>query len=120
MNAPYFGNHPVSGTRQFGYEANSDGSFSFFVRGVDRFDNNSMENASYFIDWIFGDEDTTNAFDGADDLWESFQEKLNNFFNNPSNDGSSTIVIPTKNRPDYVKVRQVLMGELPISTLGCN
>jgi hypothetical protein len=37
MNAPYAGNHPVSGTRQFGYEQGFDGSYNFFVRGVDRF-----------------------------------------------------------------------------------
>ncbi|WP_179343270.1 hypothetical protein [Winogradskyella ursingii] len=118
MNAPYAGNHPVSGTRQFGYELNLDGSFSFFVRGVDRFDSNTVENGSYLIDWIFGDEEISNAFDGSDELWESFQSKINQFVD--INDGDSTIIEATKNRPDWDKVQQVLMGELPISELGCN
>ncbi len=43
MNAPYSGNHPVSGTRQFGYEQKADGSYNFFVRGVDRIDSRGME-----------------------------------------------------------------------------
>jgi hypothetical protein len=34
------GNHPVSGTRQFGFELNQNGGYNFFVRGVDRFDSN--------------------------------------------------------------------------------
>tara|TARA_R110002124_G_scaffold250993_1_gene416125 strand:- start:55 stop:1530 length:1476 start_codon:yes stop_codon:yes gene_type:complete len=47
MNAPYSGNHPVSGTRQFGYEQNLDGIYNFFVRGVDRFDSNIDENLAW-------------------------------------------------------------------------
>jgi hypothetical protein len=113
MNAPYTGNHPVSGTRQFGYEINSNGSFNFFVRGVDRFYSNFIENVAYGLDGF------DNAFEGADELWESFQEKLNSFVNNPINEGASTIVTPSKNRPDWDKVQQVLNGELPISELGC-
>jgi hypothetical protein len=113
MNAPYAGNHPVSGTRQFGYEQNLDGSYNFFVRGVDRFASNIAENLA----WATQSGD---AFQGADDLWSSFQEKLNNFVNNPINGGTSTIVTPTKNRPDWEKVEQVLNGELPVSELDCN
>lgn len=111
MNAPYAGNHPVSGTRQFGYEQNLDGSFSFFVRGVDRFDSNIAENVAYATQ--FG-----NAFQGADNLWESFQNKTQQFIND--NGGSSSIVTPVKNRPDWDKVQKVLNGERPISDLGCN
>ena len=111
MNAPFAGNHPVSGTRQFGYEVNSNGSFNFFVRGVDRFDSNIAENMA----WAFQGFD---SFDGADDLWESFQNKTRNFVN--SNGGNSSIISPTKNRPDWDRVQQVLNGELPISDLGCD
>jgi len=75
LNAPFSGNHPVSGTRQFGYELNNDGTYNFFVRGVDRFDSNLIENISYILTG-------GNPFFGADDLWESFQTKLNNFINN--------------------------------------
>jgi len=120
MNAPFAGNHPVSGTRQFGYEQTPNGSYNFFVRGVDRFDSNIAENAAYMYDAIFGDGDTPNPFNGADALWESFQERLNNFVNNPNNGGSATIITPTKNRPDWEKVHDVLQGTSPISDLGCN
>jgi len=113
MNTPYAGNHPVSGTRQFGYELNTNGSYNFFVRGVDRFNSNIVENSLYVV--TFG-----NPFLGADALWVSFQEKLNSFINNPINGGNSTIVSPIKNRPDWNKVQEVLNGQRPISDLGCN
>src|SRR5690606_7920022 len=107
MNAPYAGNHPVSGTRQFGYEQNPNGSYDFFVRGVDRIDSGILETLASSI--IFG---------GADDLWESFQTKTKQFVNNRG--GTSSILTPTKNRPDWEEVQDVLQGNKPISDLGCN
>ena len=111
MNAPYAGNHPVSGTRQFGYETNSDGSYNFFVRGVDRIASNAIENAAYIF--TLGD-----PFGAADDLWSSFQTKTNEFVN--ANNGSSIILPPVKSRPDWDDVKDVLRGTKPISDLGCN
>ena len=111
MNAPYAGNHPVSGTRQFGYETNSDGSYNFFVRGVDRIASNAIENAAYIF--TLGDR-----FGAADDLWSSFQTKTNEFVN--ANNGSSIILPPVKSRPDWDDVKDVLRGTKPISDLGCN
>ncbi|HLV47160.1 MAG TPA: hypothetical protein VKY32_08995 [Flavobacterium sp.] len=107
MNAPYAGNHPVSGTRQFGYEQNTNGSYSFFVRGVDRIDSGVMEFLA-----------SSQMFGGADDLWTSFQNKTNQFIND--NGGNSTVIEPVKNRPNWNKVEEVLNGERPISELGCN
>lgn len=106
MNAPYVGNHPVSRTRQFGYEQNPNGSYNFFVIGVDRIDSSIMELIA--LSQMFG---------GADNLWNIFQIKTKDFVN--SNGGNSTIVTPVKNRPDWDKVQQVLNGERPISDLGC-
>ncbi len=111
MNAPIAGNHPVSGTRQFGYELNPDGSYNFFVRGVDRFGSNTIENLA-----IIGT--LGNPFLGADTLWESFQTKMTAFITN--NGGSSTGIVTVKNRPDWDKVAEVLRGERPISDLGCD
>lgn len=111
MNAPYAGNHPVSGTRKFGYEQNANGSFNFFVRGADRFDSNIMENLAYTMS-------LGNPFFGADSLWASFQDKTSQFVNN--NGGTSTIVTPIKNRPDWDEVEGVLNGERPVSDLGCD
>lgn len=62
MNAPYARSHPVSGTRQFGYETNTDGSYNFFVRGTDRIDSNTAKNLA----WVFSLE--FNSFAFADDL----------------------------------------------------
>ncbi|RAV27409.1 hypothetical protein [Sinomicrobium soli] len=33
---PKYGEHPVSGNRDFGYTQNGDGSYTFYTRGVDR------------------------------------------------------------------------------------
>jgi len=111
MEAPFDNSHPVSGTRQFGIEQNTNGSHNIYVRGVDRFTSNLQENVSYAIS-------LGNPFFGADNLWESFQEKTKNFVN--QNDGGSTTVTPVHNRPDWNKVKDVLEGRRPISDLGCN
>lgn len=113
MEAPGAGNHPVSGTRQFGFEtvpSRSGPSYNFFVRGVDRFDSNIIQN---FANVRFLGE----PFTGADDLWESFQNNLDQFVN--ANNGTSFTIEPIKNRPDWGKVMDVLEGKEPISSLGC-
>lgn len=105
-------NHPVAGTRQFGYEQNIDGCYTFFVRGVDRFDSNTIE----YLAYVRG---LGNPFFGSDALWESFQTNLHQFVN--TRGGMSSIITPVKdNRPDWDEVEQVLIGELPISELGCD
>ncbi len=109
MEAPYDGNHPVTGTRQFGIEQNLDGSYNIYTRGVDRFNSYIQETA---IDIFFSD-----PFAFADNLWEHFQKTTNNFIN--SNGGISTINTPIHNRPDWDKVKDVLQGNKPISDLGC-
>src|SRR5690606_15375745 len=108
---PGAGNHPVSGTRQFGFEANANGGYNFYVRGVDRFDSNIMENTAYAT--FVG-----NPFKAADNLWVSFQHKLNQYVNN--NGGESNTNAPVKYRPDWDMVKDVLEGKKPISDLGCN
>ncbi len=109
MEAPYDSEHPVTGTRQFGIEQNSNGSYNIYVRGVDRFTSRIQEATV----GIF-----TNPFLFADSLWESFQEKTNQFVN--SNGGVSTINTPITSRPNFNKVKEVLEGSRPVSDLGCN
>jgi hypothetical protein len=111
INAPYAGNHPVSGTRQFGYEINNDGSYNFFVRGVDRID-------SLINELLIASITNADPLLGADFLWYNFQENMKNFTN--ENGGVSTIPSATTNRPDWIKVKDVLLGNRPISDLGCN
>ena len=110
MNAPYAGNHPVSGTRQFGYEPNLDGSYNFFVRGVDRF--NSFIQSD--IAEIFSN---TDSFLAADLLWLTLQQNMNNFVN--SNGGASSIGTNAKKRPNWNKIKGVSLGNRPINDLGC-
>ncbi len=111
MEAPWDSNHPVSGTRQFGYEINEDGSYNFFVRGVDRFSSNLQENVAFILSG-------GNPFFAADILWETFQSNFNDFI--IENGGDSTILEPIHNRPDWDEVEEVLNGNRPISDLGCN
>src|SRR5690606_30856937 len=73
LEVPYDSNHLVSGTRQFGIEQMSNGSYNIYVRGVDRF-NSRIQEASINL--------FTDPFTFADNLWESFQEKTNDFINN--------------------------------------
>ena len=111
MNAPYAGNHPVSGTRQFGYTSNADCSYTFYTRGVDRFNSFIQAGiAQYFIN--------TDPFLGADALWYSLQQNMTNFVN--SNGGTSTSEPVIKNRVNWSHVNEVLLGDRPISDLGCN
>lgn len=111
LEAPGSDNHPVSGTRQFGFEQQRDGSYDFFVRGVDRFDSNVLELSSTILS--LGD-----TFSMPDALWESFQNRVNEFIN--SNRGTASISDPVKYRPDWEKVKDVLEGRRPLSDLGCN
>ncbi|UPS92509.1 hypothetical protein [Bizionia sp. M204] len=104
------GPHPVSGNRQIGYEINSNGTYTFYSRGVDRMESNfDVGIANYMTGG--------NPFDGADALWSSFQQKVQNFTNNNGGVGNATPI--TVNRPEWEKVKNVLLGNRPISDLGC-
>jgi hypothetical protein len=104
------GPHPVSGNRQIGYEMNSNGTYTFYARGVDRMESNfDVGIANYMTGG--------NPFNGADALWNSFQEKVQNFTNDNGGVGNATSI--TVNRPEWDKVKNVLLGNRPISDLGC-
>jgi hypothetical protein len=110
------GIHPVSGNREFGLIENSNGTFTFYTRGVDRmtdgFDSTIAENGNIF----FG-----SPFAKPDILWNSLKTKIFNFVQN--NGGNSVAPTTSQNkiyRPDWTKVRQVLRGEVSINNLGCN
>jgi hypothetical protein len=112
IKAPWDGDHPVSGTREFGFETNADGSYTFYTRGVDRFTDN-LAGESLLNALTFG-----NAFMGADNLWKSFQEGISEYVN--QNGGSATKNLPVIGRPDWEKVQSVLLGEVNVESLGCN
>ncbi|WP_293889469.1 hypothetical protein [Sphingobacterium sp. UBA3549] len=107
INDPKYHDHPVSGNRKFGYEVNSDGSHTFYTRGVDRITN---------WDATFLQSLANVPFSQADALWESFQGKVTSFVNQRG--GSATIKASQKHRPDWSLVKKVLNGEAPLSTLS--
>ena len=119
MEAPYDSSHPVSGTRQFGIEENSDGSYNLYMRGVDRFENGVLfDLLDLFLEIpMVGPKD---PFFGADELWKHIQVQLNTFLNDPSVGGVSTIVTPVTNRVNWEDVKDVLQGRKNKSDLGCN
>lgn len=111
INDPRYQDHPVSGNRDFGYEQNSDGSYTFFTRGVDRITNWDIS----LIQAV-----TQFPFNQADALWMSFQSKIATFIN--LNQGNAVVNAPVKHRPDWALVKQVINGQKPISQLStdCN
>jgi hypothetical protein len=112
IESPRDWSHPVSGTREFGLTANSDGTYTFYTRGVDRV-------AESTDDFIGGLPLIQSAYDGGDALWTQFQTNLQTFINKPANGGLAQKQTPVISRPDWEKVKAVLRGEKPISDLGC-
>ena len=73
--------HPLAGNRQFGLTTNSNGTYTFFTRGIDK-------------TWGVGDTMLDNViFNGAVDLWQSVMFNMNQYINQNGGDssiGSST------------------------------
>ncbi|WP_447641691.1 MULTISPECIES: hypothetical protein [Chitinophagaceae] len=121
IHDPYNGDHPVSGNREFGFTANANGSYTFYTRGVDRLtsiDGGLLQNFTNF------------PFNSADGLWGSFQNKIKDFVNSHGGSASLSNFLNVDNkgkqvansyqyyRPDWQKVKDVLDGKLPLSTLS--
>lgn len=106
------GTHPVSGNRLFGYFEDGNGGMTIYTRGVDRF-TRFIPNYStaYAIE--------NSAFKGADKLWRSMQAKVSKFVSD--NEGQATIVNETIYRPSWIKIREYIKGQQPLSSLpGCH
>lgn len=110
---PRFGEHPVSGNRDFGYITNPDGSYTFYMRGVDRL---TSWDATLLqvIPQFFGGAGI--PFSQADALWTSFQDKVSDFVN--SNGGAATVDQIQIVRPYWSDIEDVVNGEKPLSTLN--
>lgn len=104
---PKYDNHPVSGNRDFGYTQNNDGSFTFYTRGVDRLTDFVTTKAQEYANIPFSQ---------ADSLWKTFQNKINAFVN--SHQGNSSVSSQEIYRPDWDKVKAVIDGRAPLSSLS--
>ncbi|WP_128546998.1 PA14 domain-containing protein [Larkinella soli] len=103
------GQHPVSGNRLFGFTKNSNGSFSFYTRGVDRLTGQ--------LDELLGSSLSQIQFRQADKLWRSFQARLTNFVN--LNGGEAVYEPEIKKRPKWDQLKAVWRGELSPLLLEC-
>lgn len=109
VHDPMYGDHPVSGNRDFGYTTNADNSVTFFTRGVDRLTNWDATAAQALANIPFGK---------AEALWTSFQNGINSFVS--AHGGASTVNNPQISRPNWDVLKQVLNGTKPLSTLDKN
>lgn len=109
IKTPLDGSHPVSGNRRFGVYKNADGSVLIYTKGVDRITDMGG-------DWI--QRASNIPFSSADQLWESFQDKVKAFVN--SHGGNATDKLTLKSRPDWDLVGKVLTGQESIDKLKAN
>jgi len=105
------GLHPVSGNRQFGLTQNPDGTWSFYIRGVDRTTTSTVLNGIEI--------QSTLGFQGADDLWNCITENIFDYVNDPLNGGLATDTSSESYRPSILQGQDFrkLLLELDISTL---
>ncbi|GEM_PF-1059401 len=104
------GEHPVSGHRKFGL-IKSGSSYTIYTRGVDRVTGGLGAT-------LLGQQ---NMFEKADLLWQSFQQGIKSYIQNNSYGNTVTINIPAKWRPKWQEAKNVLINNLPPSTLDeCN
>jgi hypothetical protein len=121
IEVPWDGTHPVSGHRAFGYYTDVNGNMVIYTRGVDRysFGTHMLGNAGAALE----SASQLAAFSSADSKWQNFQQKIADYVNQGQAsglNGNSNINIPEKYRPYWDKVKNVLNGTQPISTLGCD
>lgn len=109
IHEPMYGDHPVSGNRDFGYIVNSNGSYTFYTRGVDRLTSWAGTTLQEF---------TNIPFNEADALWTTFQNSIDNFVK--TNGGNSNISSTEIFRPQWDLVKEVMEGKKPLSTLSKN
>lgn len=116
---PEDGYHPVSGTREFGFTDNGNGTVTFYTRGVDRISTGPMQTLDYLAD-IVG----PNGFEQADALWSSWTENIASDVNHAAGANVATIPSPTTYRPDYESIEALLDNissndQRALADLGC-
>ena len=110
---PMYSSHPVSGNRDFGYVKNSNGSYTFYTRGVDRLTN--ADGAA--LERMTRDgENGGIPFQKADALWASFQKGIADYVN--LHGGNSGAAAKETYRPEWSAVKKVIDGKAPLSSLS--
>ncbi|WP_333662620.1 hypothetical protein [Chishuiella changwenlii] len=115
IRTPRDGDHPVSGTREFGYYVDLNGKHVFYTRGIDRITRIDDTFNGDFIGRNFGNGENA-AFEGADKLWNTFQKNLVDLITKDGV-GKATINQDYISRPDFSQFLKVLKGEAELSTL---
>jgi hypothetical protein len=106
VTTPMDRTHPVSGNREFGAINNGNGTATIYTRGTDRV-------STRFNDLLDGT--IVNIFDNGHDVWVGLQRRLK------AELGVTAVIEPPVRHPvDYDKVRAVLAGHAPVSTLQCS
>ncbi|WP_104381249.1 hypothetical protein [Sphingobacterium sp. HMA12] len=93
---------------------NSNGSYTFFTRGVDRLTNIDGNNLQSVADF-FG-KPGAGPFGQADALWNSYQKMVSDFIN--KNGGKAAPGKQEIHRPDWNTVKDVIDGKKPLSALS--
>lgn len=113
VRSPIDINHPVSGIREWGYTDKGNGTYTFYVSGVDRITD--------ILTDVFGQKLANQAFSQADKLWESFQSKTAEYIN--SHLGTASVGKTIKARPNWSAVSEYLNGKMTLTELkdlnGC-
>jgi hypothetical protein len=114
---PYNYTHPVAGNRQFGFEANGDGTYTFYTRGADRIHNLVVavaRDAGKFATEM-------DMLNQANPVWASFQTLVESYVTGPAIGGSATVIPPTPHRPNYDLLSRFLSGDINVDQLeDCN
>lgn len=93
IHAPWSGDHPVSGHREFGIRPDGDG-FVFFTRAADR----ATDGIAETVVWA-----------GANHLWQSLQRKVTDYINSH---GGAASILPHFSERFHPRVAAILAQEV--------
>lgn len=111
---PIYKTHPVSGNRDFGYTENTDGTYTFYTRGVDRLTSLDASLLQEIPDFFI--KGAGIPFAKADQLWSSFQNGIKSFTD--THQGKANIDAPEIHRPNWDLVKDVIAGKKPLNSIS--